>query len=274
MTGHCRTASMISMLRTAGAAGSTIEAARHFFYDVCKKAQNVQSANRVKPPHKPTFNFEISCHAFEIKDLSGNRHTVLSVVDLGTFFHQAFWVAPGRVPRSSVCAQALRDGWIQWAGPPRQCLLDRSVHNGGQFVELLRPMALTSASVVLRLPSSWEGLILKSVIQNKQVVEEIKMVIAEAVTIKNNRLHHQGFTPSQWVLGRFPIEICSLTAYDDLEHLGVHQGIDTMTPQHLYSLEGGDLAMLVYLSTRREARDVVEQQPIHAYTESVAMACP
>ena len=38
--------------------------------------------------------------------------------------------------------------------------------------------------------------------------------------------------------------------------------------QHLYALEGGELAMLVYLSTRREARDVVEQHPIQAYTEA------
>ena len=37
--------------------------------------------------------------------------------------------------------------------------------------------------------------------------------------------------------------------------------------QHLYALEGNELAMLVYLSTRREARDVVEQNPIQSYTE-------
>ena len=38
--------------------------------------------------------------------------------------------------------------------------------------------------------------------------------------------------------------------------------------QHLYALESNELAMLVYLSTRREARDVVEQNPIQAYTEA------
>lgn len=38
--------------------------------------------------------------------------------------------------------------------------------------------------------------------------------------------------------------------------------------QHLYGLESAELAMLVYLSTRREARDVVEQYPIQSYTES------
>ena len=38
--------------------------------------------------------------------------------------------------------------------------------------------------------------------------------------------------------------------------------------QHLYGLEEGELAMLVYLSTKREARDVVEQYPISSYTGS------
>ena len=36
--------------------------------------------------------------------------------------------------------------------------------------------------------------------------------------------------------------------------------------QHLYDLQDGELSMLIYLSTRREARDVVEQHPIGSYT--------
>ena len=38
--------------------------------------------------------------------------------------------------------------------------------------------------------------------------------------------------------------------------------------QHLYALNEGELSMLIYLSTRKEARDVVEQHPIHCYTGS------
>ena len=36
--------------------------------------------------------------------------------------------------------------------------------------------------------------------------------------------------------------------------------------QHLYVLSEGELSMLIYLSTRKEARDVVEQHPINSYT--------
>ena len=38
--------------------------------------------------------------------------------------------------------------------------------------------------------------------------------------------------------------------------------------QHLYNLEGNELAMLIYLSTKKEARDVVEQYPLSCYTEA------
>lgn len=100
---------MIQLLRAAGAAPTTLEAARHFACETCQKTQKVEPANRVKTPNRPTFNWEISCDAFEVK---GNKHTGLSVICPGTLFHQAFWV-----PKSLVCAQALRDGW--WAGPPK-----------------------------------------------------------------------------------------------------------------------------------------------------------
>ena len=60
----------------------------------------------------------------------------------------------------------------------------------------------------------------------------------EAVTVKNNRLHHHGFTPSQWVLGRLPREVCSLTANEeDQENLGVHQGIDDPVDEFTRQLE-------------------------------------
>ena len=145
MTGHCSTSAMVQLLRTAGAPQPTLEAARHFACETCRKTQKVEPPNRVKAPNKPTFNWEISCDAFEVKDSKGNRHIVLSVVCLGTLFHQAFWVGPGGVPKSLTCAQALRDGWFNWAGPPRQCLVDRGVHNRGQFAQLL-----TSHGVDLR----------------------------------------------------------------------------------------------------------------------------
>ena len=84
------------------------------------------------------FNYEISADCFEIHDAAGNRHTVLSVICLGTLYHQAWWVAPGGVPKSSVCAEALLNGWFQPFGAPRIFTCDRGVHHRGRVQDLLR----------------------------------------------------------------------------------------------------------------------------------------
>ena len=95
----------------------------------------------------------------------------------------------------------------------------------------------------LKLPSERQGSLLKdlikSIVEEKQIVgvEEMKTVISEATSIKNNWLHHSGFTPSQWVLGRLPHEVCSLTSVEDEENLGVHQGINDPIDEFTRQLE-------------------------------------
>ena len=46
----------------------------------------------------------------------------------------------------------------------------------------------------------------------------------------------------------------------------------TEAQEHLYKLEPAELAMLVYLSTRGEARDVLDQRPLSDYTASGGLA--
>ena len=106
MTGHGSSASMIQMLRTAGATPNTLEACRHFACETCRKRQPVQKAPVTKMPGKLVFNYEVSGDCFEVHDSVGNRHTIMSIICLGTLYHQAYWVAPGGVPRSLICAEA------------------------------------------------------------------------------------------------------------------------------------------------------------------------
>ena len=53
------------------------------------------------------------------------------------------------------------------------------------------------------------------------------MLAIEAASVKNKPVHHGGFTPSRWVLGRLSIETDALTNNFDADHyLGVHQQIE------------------------------------------------
>ena len=73
--------------------------------------------------------------------------------------------------------------------------------------------------------------IMKHTIQERQLhgVESLEMLVLEATSVKNNRVHHGGFTPSQWVLGRLPLETDALTNLHADNHLGVHQEIEDGT---------------------------------------------
>ena len=251
MTGHCSNSSMIQLLRTAKAPASTIQAARHFACETCRKTQQAFRPNVVKIPsaQSQTFNFEVGLDAFETKDAMGNRVTVLSCVCLGTLFHQAWIVSEsGGVPKSSRCAQAFLQGWIQWAGAPTHCLVDRGVHNRGHFASMLQAYGIKLRFAALESPfqhgrtERQGGLLktlIKSVVEEKQVigVQGMQMVLSEVITVKNNRLHHSGFTPSQWVLGRLPREVCSLTHEDSEDFLGVHQGVDCPMDQFAMQLQ-------------------------------------
>ena len=84
MTGHGSTSSMIQMLRTAGASSQVLEVCRHFSCETCRKRQKVQRPPTVKEPNRLAFNYEVSGDCFEVHDSVGNRHTIMSIICLGT----------------------------------------------------------------------------------------------------------------------------------------------------------------------------------------------
>lgn len=78
--------------------------------------------------------------------------------------------------------------------------------------------------------------IAKSAIEERQVVGvyDMKMLVMECAMVKNNKINHHGFTPSQWVLGRLPTDLTSLTSEDaDATGLGVQAEI--MEPEDIFS---------------------------------------
>ena len=69
--------------------------------------------------------------------------------------------------------------------------------------------------------------ILKGAIEERQIIgiNDVKMLIAKSTTVKNNRINHCGFTPSQWVLGRLPTDFTSITSEEAESYtLGVQAG--------------------------------------------------
>ena len=239
MTGHGAPSSVIQLLRTAQASPAVLEACRHFACETCRKNQQVQKPNITKMPNKPVFNHEIALDALEVRDFGGNRHTILSAVCLGTLFHQCWWVAPGGVPRSSTCAEALLNGWISPFGPPTVVTCDRGMRSQGKLKDLLRVNGIQLRYTGVEAPfqlgrGERQGSIFKDLIyaaiEERQILgtKEMQILIAETCVVKNMKLHHHGFTPYQWVLGKLPVDPTSLLSE---EAEGQFLGPDVLEPE-------------------------------------------
>eukprot|EP00435_Cladocopium_sp_Y103_P074865 s140_g51.t2 len=151
----------------------------------------------------------------------------------------------GGVPKSSVGAETLLNGWFQPFGPPHIFTCDRGVHNRGRVQDLLRIHGVLHRYGALEAPyqigrSERQANVLKEVlkgaIEERQIigVKDMKMLIAESTTVKNWRVNHHGFTPAQWVLGRLPTDSTSITAEEAEGYaLGVHA--ELMEPEEQFA---------------------------------------
>ena len=237
MTGHAPPSAMQRLLRTAGADPDAIRGLDNFRCQVCEEKKKPQRPAATKMPEEYRFNKAISLDVMVVKDAIGRRYKVMSIVDLGTLFHVAVIVGEGAgPPGSGDMAHALSTCWLNWAGIPDSIVLDRGLENRGKLQQLvkahgilLRYIGVESAYQLGR--GERQGGILKEVIKTTVMSRQLRgrqnmeFVVTEAVSIKNHRINHNGFSPAQWVLGRNPPEIDALTNLDSQARLGTHQEI-------------------------------------------------
>ena len=237
MTGHSSVSSMQRILRTSGGDPKVIKALKHFRCPACEERKKPAPRPATRPPSDYRFNVEIAVDCFEIRDVDGNRFTILSIVDMGTLYHVAEIVSDkGGAPSSRACADAFRRVWLNWAGSPKSIIVDRGLHNRGRFAELLTYHGVQMRFIGVEAHHQLgrgerQGGILKHLLQHVVEARQLtglrafELLLPEAVFIKNNRIHHGGFTPSQWTLGKLPLEVDSLTSEDSQRLLGTHQEV-------------------------------------------------
>ena len=156
-------------------------AAKHFRCQSCEEMKR-DEAPRVVRPTRPfceaRFNSEVAVDVFEVHDAAEKRPSVLSVVDMATHYHAAFWVAPGGTPSSRACAEASLLGGYTPFGSPKMLTSDQGVHNSGRFAALLQAHGIEIRKTGARAPyqlvtSERHGGILKQImrkaIHNRQL---------------------------------------------------------------------------------------------------------
>ena len=243
MTGHASNSAMIRMLRSAGTSAEVVAACRHFRCQACLEREKPTrpSSTTTAPPYR--FNHQVICDAFEVIDATGGKHTILSLVDSGTKFHVAGRVSSGGTPSSKVCADFINTAWLSWAGNPKIFQADQGVHNQGQVASLMRAHGIEVRQAARQAP--WQigrgerhGGILKAMIKRLITAHQLSgdMSISAAVTqstaVKNSMYNHDGYVPSQWVLGRLPHDVTSLLGENEVEALSPQQ--ETDDPETVY----------------------------------------
>lgn len=255
MMGHCSTQALVRMLTSAMAGKDVIEAAHHFRCQACDEVR-LNDAPRVVKPMKENqnmkFNYEISADVFEIHDSMGQRHSILSLLDLATHYHVAVRVCSGGTPSSRSCAEAINTAWLSWAGPPKYFCCDQGVHNSGRVAALLEASGTEIRKTGARAPfqlgtgERHGGLLketMKKAIHDRQLhgADTIAALCSESCRCKNVLVNHGGYSPAQWVLGYTPEDVTSLSSNDPDERLGTHQLLvdmeDEKTPQEQFMMQ-------------------------------------
>ena len=230
--GHVSPRVLLEILRASGAKSEFLKAARTLRCEGCDAHKPKPQTQKVGMPRTFEFNNTIGVDIFEVKDVNGQRYSILSMVDQGTCFHQAKVVRiGGGQPSSTTCFRAFQSTWTAWAGQPREVISDRGLRNRGAFSEGLAARGTIITNVGVESPeqigrTERHGGLLKSMVI--RTISELKLAGEEAVTealtqcivTKNSLSRVKGFAPIQWVLGKLPREPGTVFEEDSWADLG------------------------------------------------------
>ena len=139
--GHIPNRVLIQILRASNAKADFIQAARTLRCEGCDAVHPKPQTQKVALPRSLSFNDSVGVDIFEVKDANGERYSVFSMVDQGTCFHQATVVKVGGSQATSrECLKIFQSSWMSWAGPPREVVSDRGLHNRGEFSKEMASM--------------------------------------------------------------------------------------------------------------------------------------
>ena len=147
---------MLRMLRGARAHPDYVKAAKLYSCEACEQTKSKPRTHPVAPPPRDhSFNVEVQVDIFEIHDCGGTRYSILSIVDVGTRYHQAEIVRhDGGQPTSMKCLQAFLNSWVKWAGLPTTVTTDRGLHNRGIFARYLAAHSVILRTAQLNRPNN------------------------------------------------------------------------------------------------------------------------
>ena len=115
--GHPSTATLLRLMRRAGANDAVQRYARWWKCPQCSEREAPGATPSTTAPYRPrTFNLMVGCDMKVVHDHQGQQYYALNIVDFATTF-QVMAMLDGC--SAEECAEKFWLWWVVWAGPPK-----------------------------------------------------------------------------------------------------------------------------------------------------------
>ena len=244
--GHLPSSVLINILKQAKAPQEYVDAAMQHLCSACDVAQPPKQTSKTGPPRMNyTFNHSIGIDVFDLHDYDGNCHLFLNIVCYGTDFQIVAYLCPGPgTPSSRLCGEIFMQSWVSWGGWPREVVSDRGLHNRGYFSRMLGAHGICPRNIGLESPEqlgkverrggTWKKVAKRVIHAQKLVGSDAMRTLAFCTNgTVNDGSRKGGFSPSQWVLGKYPRSIGDTFDNEEWADLGcINEKIDAESAFH------------------------------------------
>ena len=212
--GHPSYQDLVRVLKHGQASEEAIRMARELLCDFCTARQTPTAANPGKTSAVQEFNERVG---LDVKYLPGwktnQKIPALNCVDHASSFQ--LMLPFFETETAAVIRKLYLERWVQWAGPPKEIVIDPARTNLGK--SMVEPTELEGTSVMVtaggahwqlgktEVHGGWFARVLSKVLEERNPTckeEWLECVVQSHV--KNQMIQNHGFTPSQCVFGKNP----------------------------------------------------------------------
>ena len=212
--GHPTNQDLVRILKHGNASDAAIQAARDLKCDFCIARQAPTPANPGQAHRVLEFNQRVG---IDVKHLPGwkpnQKITALNIVDYASSYQ--LMIPFFETETSALLRKIFLERWVNWAGPPKELIMDPARTNLGSA--MVEPTELEGTQILItaagahwqlgktEVHGGWFGRVLSKVLEqrNPSSREEWLECVVES-HVKNQMIQNYGYTPSQFIFGKNP----------------------------------------------------------------------
>ena len=209
--GHPGTQKLVEFCRQLRCPDRILQAIPELKCSTCVEVSQPKVSRTSAIHEQGDFGDVISMDQITWTNQQGQQFHFYHIIDQSTLYHTAM-IAPS--PSSEGAKQALLQGWIQWAGPPRMLVVDAATElNSEDFQRFLQKYSICCKTCATE--AHWQnaraerhGGILQMMLNKMDnehplnTYEELAIALSHATATKNQWSRHRGFPPEMLVFGK------------------------------------------------------------------------